>query len=386
MQFGYCGNVHAGQTIEEVKQNLRKYALAVKVAVCPHEPLPFGLWLSNTAASELSDSESLEQFKNWLSENGMLPFTLNGFPFGDFHQAVVKHSVYQPTWADQDRLTHTKRLADIQDALLPAGLPASISTLPLGWRDQRDSANDIAFQVACAENLRHMARHLAAIAARSGRETILCIEPEPGCVFDTCHDVTEFFQRYLLSGKDSREDETILRHIGVCHDVCHSAVMFEDQATAMKTYRDAGIRVGKVQVSSAISVNFSNRSDKERTQMMSQLESFVEPRYLHQTSVRMDGETTFYEDLPLAILAANGNPAGEWRVHFHVPIFSETLGLIGTTQNEIGNCLVSMKEFGVECGHFEIETYAWNVLPPEWRTDSLAEGIAEELRWFAKQQ
>jgi len=386
MQFGYCGNVHAGQTIEEVKRSLREHAVAVKAAVCPDEPLPFGLWLSNTSASELTDGESVEQFRIWLNANGLLPFTLNGFPFGDFHQDVVKHSVYLPTWADQIRLVHTRRLADIQDALLPAGLPASISTLPLGWRGQRNSADDVAFRFACAENLRQMALHLAALVERTGRETILCIEPEPGCVFDTCDDVTEFFQRYLLTGDNRDEDETILRHIGVCHDICHSAVMFEDQSYAMKTYRDAGIRVGKVQVSSAISVDFSNRSDEERALMMRQLESFVEPRYLHQTSVRIGGETTFYEDLPLAILAANGNPMGEWRVHFHVPIFSETLGLIETSQNEIGNCLRAIKELGIECAHFEIETYAWNVLPSEWRTGSLAEGIAEELHWFADQQ
>jgi sugar phosphate isomerase/epimerase len=388
MQYGYCGNVHPGTTIEEIKRNLSEHALAVKAAVCPNAPLPFGLWLSNTAARELDDWDTLEQFRDWLNEHGLVPFTFNGFPFGDFHQDVVKHSVYLPTWADQARLTHTMRLADIQNVLLPEGQSASISTLPLGWPSRPASAGDAQFLETCAANLREMARHLATIADSSGREIILCIEPEPGCVLDTCDDMTDFFQRHLLTG-DHREDETTLRHIGVCHDICHSAVMFEDQSTAMKAYRNSGIRVGKVQVSSAIAVDFSNRSDDEIGTMIRQLESFVEPRYLHQTSVRVGGETTFYEDLPQAIQAVSGQPGGEptgeWRVHFHVPIFSETLGLIGTSQSEIAACLDSMKLLGVECAHFEIETYAWNVLPAEWRTGNLADGIAEELRWFEGQ-
>ena len=32
--------------------------------------------------------------------------------------------------------------------------------------------------------------------------------------------------------------------------------------------------------------------------------------------------------------------------------------------------------------HFEVETYAWNVLPKELRTDDLAEGIAREILWL----
>jgi hypothetical protein len=34
-----------------------------------------------------------------------------------------------------------------------------------------------------------------------------------------------------------------------------------------------------------------------------------------------------------------------------------------------------------DCKHFEVETYAWNVLPEELRVDDLAEGIAKEMQW-----
>jgi hypothetical protein len=34
--------------------------------------------------------------------------------------------------------------------------------------------------------------------------------------------------------------------------------------------------------------------------------------------------------------------------------------------------------------HFEVETYAWSVLPPELQQPDLAAGIAAEMDWFAK--
>ena len=37
------------------------------------------------------------------------------------------------------------------------------------------------------------------------------------------------------------------------------------------------------------------------------------------------------------------------------------------------------------CQHFEVETYAWGVLPPELKQPDLAVGIAEELKWFERE-
>ena len=72
---------------------------------------------------------------------------------------------------------------------------------------------------------------------------------------------------------------------------------------------------------------------------------------------------------------------GEWRVHFHVPIFLDSAGTLGTTQDQILEGLPLLSEFGVK--HFEVETYAWNVLPDPLRSEDLAKGIARELEWLA---
>jgi hypothetical protein len=377
--FGYCTNVHANASLEKTRANLEKHALGVKRRISPNEPMGIGLWLSANAAQELVSSGQVAEFGAWLREIGLVPFTMNGFPHGDFHEPVVKHKVYQPTWYEPARLEYTLQLAEILDQLLPPGVEGSISTLPIAWpKKLGEPLDDSLFQSAAA-NLRKAAAGLAELEACTGRLIYICIEPEPGCVLDTANDIVTFFEKGLLRTEDS---QIIRRHLRVCHDICHSAVMFEDQLDAVMRYRGAGIEIGKVQVSSAVGVDFDALPLGERQGALEQLRTkFVEPRYLHQTCVREGGETTLYEDLPLAI--AQAKPSGQWRTHFHVPIYWEGSGPFQTFRDRIQPCIQAVLVHS-NCRHFEVETYAWGVLPMELQHVELAEGIAQEMEWFKK--
>ena len=380
MQTGYCGNVHPGKTIEEVKQNLTAHTLDVKSKVRPNDQMNVGLWLSATAARELDDRDSLMEFRDWLAQRNLLPYTLNGFPYGDFHQEIVKLEVYKPTWAEPERLDYTVRLAEILNAILPPGIDGTISTLPLGWpvSDGKSLIEDEQFWKSCSRNLKSCAQSLDRIEQETGRNIFVCIEPEPGCILDTWDDIVGFFDQQLLTGEDA---QLVQKHIGVCHDVCHSAVMFEEQATAVSEYQNAGIKIGKVQVSSAVAVDFESGTPEQNQEKLQQLRGFAEPRYLHQTSVRVDSKTLFYQDLSDA-LPSHPEPRGQWRVHFHVPIFSPSFGSIGTSQSEIIKCVQAIEATGEPMPHFEVETYAWNVLPESLKEAKLADGIAKEIAWF----
>ena len=81
--------------------------------------------------------------------------------------------------------------------------------------------------------------------------------------------------------------------------------MFEPQVRALQIYREAGIQLVKIQISSAVSADFSTRCPEARAQMRAQLAAFAEDRYLHQTVVQdAVGKTHFFEDLPQALAAA----------------------------------------------------------------------------------
>ena len=95
--------------------------------------------------------------------------------------------------------------------------------------------------------------------------------------------------------------------------------------------------------------------------------------------------TVFFDDLPAAIerAEANGGPTGEWRVHFHVPVFLDHFGHLQTTQAQVIDCLGMLRSSDVR--HFEVETYAWDVLPDDLQAETLAEGIAREMQWVVDQ-
>lgn len=377
-QTGYCTNVHAGADLPRTRANLERHALDVKRQVSPGEPMGLGLWLTAAAARQMRAESEVDAFADWLAGVGLVPFTFNGFPYGDFHQPVVKHKVYLPTWAEAERLDYTLDLVAIQDRLLPPGREGSISTLPIAW-GRPMPADDLLRRAAA--NLVRLAQALARLEGERGRLIYVCFEPEPGCVLQRKSDLLWFFREHVWP---QGNEDVLRRYLRVCHDVCHSVVMFEPQEEVLATYAAAGLLVGKVQVSSAVKVDFASLEPPQREEAIAQLRGFAEDRYLHQTCVREPGEAPlFHEDLPelLRSVADPRSLVSEWRIHFHVPIYLERFGRLQSSRSDIVECLAACAKHSAVT-HFEVETYAWGVLPPELRKANLADGIAEEMCWF----
>ena len=340
--------------------------------------------MSSSVVDELQEPAKLELLREWFQSNQVTPFTINGFPFGNFHDTVVKQNVYLPTWAEPARLEYTWELAKLHHQLLPDESISTISTLPLGWPVTPDS-NLVTIQESI-QNLLILAQRLSQFESETGREVVVCIEPEPGCLLDTAEDLIFFFDRLFHAA--GNEESIIRRHIGICHDVCHSAVMFEAQREAFQAYQTAGLRVGKIQVSSAIESDFDSMNQDQVRAAVEQLKLFAEPKFLHQTTCKISEESTFFNDLPIALETYENHTAdstawkGCWRVHYHVPIYLSSLGALGTTQVEIKHCLDAIEEFQIDVEHFELETYAWNELPASLQEQRLADGIAKEIQWW----
>lgn len=379
--LGYCTNVHAGADWTTTQANLARYAVAVRERFSRKEPMGVGLWLSNSAAESLGSAAAVNEFRDWLASQGLRPFTLNGFPFGDFHQPIVKHRVYEPNWFDRRRVEYTKRLATLLAALLPEGQGGSISTLPICWGTPAPTAEQ---WTLAARHVREVGEHLHQLRESTGHEIVLSIEPEPGCSIQRVGDVLRFFTEQLWQG--ATPVDYLRRHVGVCHDICHSVVMFEEQAAVLEAYHRAGIRVGKVQVSSAVTVDFASLTTQQRRQAIEQLHGFDERRYLHQTNIRQpDGAERFYEDLsqPLAVVGDAAALTSEWRIHFHVPVYIDRFGSLRASQQAIREALTALRRFHPDVTDYEVETYAWGVLPAELQQPDLAAGIAEEMHWCA---
>lgn len=383
----YCLNIHPGESLAALRQAITTHALAVKVRLSPTAPYPLGLRLTAAAANELSDPSTLEEFVDLLSTHDLYTTCVNGFPYGAFHDTTVKAAVYQPDWSTPERLNYTARLAKIMVRLTPADHTANISTVPLAYRrDPTSSGSDKS--VVYARQLALLAEFLEELQEESGREVIMAIEPEPDCLLESCDETIAWFEdqllyegrRWLSAGsRRSREsaEELLRRKIGICLDTCHFAVAFEDPLTTMIRFESAGLRIARVQLSSAISTTISASA-------LARLRDFFDPVYLHQTKIQLPYRRLLaLPDLDETTIATAAQHLGcELRTHFHVPLFFAGDDTLSATNRDLTPALFAhIQQKGYP---MEIETYTFNILPPALRAGSVVENLIKEHEWVAQ--
>jgi hypothetical protein len=382
----YCSNIHPGETWSQVFANLEQYIPPLKVRLAPEKSFGIGLRLSDLAAKELLEGDNLEQFQSWLRDRDLYIFTLNGFPFKGFHHQVVKDKVYAPDWSEKSRLHYTLNLIAILAILLPDGIDGGISTLPLSYKPWHANT-DVVFKESSI-NLALATAEMSRIYDQTGKLLHLDLEPEPDGLLENTSEVIDFFNNcllpiggdylaQLLDISDDIAQEKLREHIRICYDTCHFAVEYEDPNLVFARLQELDIKIGKIQLSAALKVNIEAN---EREKIRDRLSPFAESTYLHQVIERWhDGTLHHYNDLIAALPHLEQTPAEEWRIHFHVPIFIHDYEFLQSTQDDIVAVLNLLKDNAV-CNHLEIETYTWDVLPPQMKLDLLS-SIEREYKW-----
>jgi len=370
--LAYCTNVHPGESWDAVLGALTRWTLAVKSRVCPDRPYAIGLRLSDLASRQLLEPGRLLEFQRWLERNGCYVFTLNGFPYGQFHATRVKENVYRPDWTDRRRLDYTVRLFDLLAELVPSGLEGSVSTAPGSFKEFIHSAEQAS---AVRAHLWECVTQVARISERTGRALHLGLEPEPFGWVENSRETAELFDRLR---EEHPNDPRLDAHLGVTYDTCHFAVEFEDPRDALLRLRNHGIQLSKVQISNALKFPATPAN-------FSRLAAFADDVYLHQVMVRReDGALVRFKDLDLALAspeARGQNPGAEWRMHFHVPLHSPPPPGFETTADHIIGVFKMLQDQPRLCSHLEMETYTWAVLPEPLKSRDVAEQLAEEYAW-----
>ena len=390
LHLTYCTNIHPADGWDAVLANLKRYAPALKARFSPAAPFGIGLRLSAREARELRSGARLDEFRSFLDEHGLYVAIINGFPHGAFHGTVVKADVYAPDWRDEARVRYTLDLIEILRALLPAGIDGGISTAPLSYKTWLAGADPRDWE-AMTRNVVRIAEALWRVRQSDGRIIHLDIEPEPDCSLENTDETLEFFvERLLPSGgpllaqslgiSEAEARAALLDHIQLCFDCCHFAVEFEDAAQAVDRLRAAGIRIGRVQLSSALKVHFPH-DPAACADVAGSLRSFADTVYLHQVVERGSGSLRRYPDLDVALKQSAAACSKEWRIHFHVPLFTERYERFESTQGYVRETLRLMLATGAT-RHLEIETYTWDVLPPGLKRD-LLDSIAREYEWVS---
>jgi hypothetical protein len=384
----YCTNIHAGESWTDIRASLDAHVPAIKAAVAPDRPLGIGLRLSGEAAAIARHSEEVVVFREQLATLGAYVFTINAFPFGPFHGVRVKEHVYLPDWRSPERVEFTANSAAVLADILPDGVDGSISTVPGAFKANGRKDGAVA---AIAAGMIKAVADLVLTERRTGKRIALALEPEPCCFLETVDESLAFFESVLFKpesldllgasiGDNRNGAETMLRrHLGICYDICHGSVEYEDPVAALDRLLAAGISVAKVQLSAAMRVPVMTN------ELIDAVMRYDDGVYLHQTIVRNPSGLTRYVDLPDAVAAfKEGRAHGEWRIHCHVPLFLSDLGAIGSTRADLVSTLAALRQ-KTRSSHLEVETYTWDVLPDNLRTGSKAADIAREISFCMKE-
>ncbi|PTQ13037.1 hypothetical protein CLG96_02540 [Sphingomonas oleivorans] len=388
--LGYCLNVHPTQSFAEVRAALLGPVRELKRRLAPDRPFGVGLRMS---AEALAHPDAAGEIKAIFAAEGFAAYTMNGFPYGRFHGAPVKEAVYEPDWSSRARLNYSLGLAELMAALVPEGAMATISTVPGGYAERVGHKPE-----EIAEVLLRAAAHLVRLERRTGRRIALAVEPEPSCLMETVADAVAFFRAHLLTDGAARRlaaladispaeaAQALPRHLGLCLDVCHMAVGFEDAGEAVAALRAAGIAIHKLQLSAALRIDHMDARSRSR------LAAFQDEIYLHQVVARTaDGGLRSHLDLPQALALGEASDGEAWHIHFHVPLFADLAPPLGSTRDVLEQVLALHRAEPLS-SHLEVETYTWDVLPPEVHPEGIAggpidiiDGIERELRWAHRQ-
>lgn len=377
LPLSYCTNLHPGRTVTEVLSGLRDFTVPAQREL--GVPVAAGLWLAEPVTRELLDAgDGVRRFADDLTEMDLQCYTLNAFPYGDFHSARVKEQVYLPDWTQPKRREYTLACARILAQLLPSGIDGSISTVPLGFKGFSHPDD---FQSQCAKQLLLLTADLKRLHEETGRRIRLAIEPEPFCVLETIPETTRFFTLLRQQAVASGQREAVEEYIGVCFDVCHQAVEYEDISDCFRQLSAESIRINKLHITCALQLNDPANNVAAREA----LARYAEPRYLHQTIAPdgLGGQLRFIDLTPELALRPPSDflRAPSWRIHFHVPVNAERVGPLATTRPQLQQALAQIPNLDY-APHLEVETYTWEVLPdasPVQSRSRLIDGLVSEL-------
>jgi hypothetical protein len=386
----YCTNIHAGKNWKEDFAHLQQHFPEIRQAVADDQPMGIGLRLSNTASIELLETLQLINFKTWLKENHAYVFTMNGFPYGDFHNTVVKENVHSPDWTTDERKAYTLRLIQILQELLPIEVDGGISTSPLSYRHWFKDAKTKEQGIHKATwNIIDVIKNLVEVYRNTGKFIHLDLEPEPDGLIESGVEYIDWYENQLLPlgipaiavafhVSSIEAEKLIKKHLCLCYDVCHFSIGFENHEKVLDQLQEKGLQVGKIQISAALKASLNSK--EARPQVRANFEMFNEPTYLHQVVAKgKDGQLTRFADLTPALESFDVGEAIEWRAHFHVPISVDRINDLQSTNSEILEVL-SIHKKRPFTNHLEVETYTWEVLPKGLKLP-ITESIIDELKW-----
>ena len=354
---------------------------AVKEAVSPNGSFALGLRFSAAMLTELAAPAAQGALRGVLEDGDLLAVSADGVFCGPLDDEMAKERIHQPDWRRPERLEYTLNLARLMAEIGPPGEPLSINTAPVAFGADAAGAEETA-----AEGLLRAAAGLERIGRLADREIALGVEPEPCCLIETTEQAIGFFEERLLRRAALNQfalladlprgaaEQTLRARLGLCYDLRHQAVVFEDPAESLDALRGAGVSIVKLQLGAAL------RCPEIDGETRDALRACVEPTFPRQTVRRGDGPLTRHADLPEALALGGRTDGEEWRIRLRPPLHLERIEPFETTQSMVAQVLAAHKSAPI-CRHLELDTEIWTAPPEALRRAPIEEIAAQEFDW-----
>ena len=271
-----------------------------------------------TRAPSCSRGDRLDELRTWLDGRGLYVFTMNGFPHGTFHGAPVKAEVHAPDWRSDERVAYTLRLVEILAALRAGGgATGRISTSPLSYG--RGSATTGGVGALHARNVRPRRRRRSSGSARSAACTRARARAGGRRArWPTSTDLIALVARRGSTASTSRSASTRATR--------RSPTRSPTRCSTRSTRRASGSARSR----SSAALRVPPATPRGARAAAVRRPDLPAPGHRAQR----DGSLHSWPDLPEA-LDGSSTAAQEWRMHFHVPIFVERYGALGSTQDHL---------------------------------------------------
>ena len=186
------------------------------------------------------------------------------FRMGPFHRTPVKAEVYAPDWRDEERVRYTLDLVTILARLLPSGMDGGVSTAPLSYKPWVAGIGALALH----PERRHRRGRNGARTSAHRRVLHLDIEPEPDCLIETsdefldsssaaCCPIGAPLLAEIARLRPGRGTNASSRSRPNLRGLLPLRRRVRRSARGAGSYCESrGIRVGRVQLSSALKVTF----------------------------------------------------------------------------------------------------------------------------------
>lgn len=300
-----------------------------------------------------------------------------------------KTDAHRPDWRSEERLGYMFRAANLAAEVTETNA-FSITTNAFASRSAIDAGMPGNW-AALTLNLIRVVEHLVRIRERTGLTMHIDLEPEPGSLLRNTDDIVRYWQQWLmprgaamLSDRmpvtDGTAVEAVLRHVRIALDTAHAAVVWDDPANSLDRLQDAGVQIGRLQVSTAVECEIPANAD-ERADVVAALRSLEHPTLLQQVVAAREGATVArYDDLADAIAVIDESEGQTWRVHTHAPVLADGYGVLRSTRPVTERWLREISSRGMDVGLIELRSANWSVVPADDRSD-VAEMITREAEW-----